>query len=203
MDLQGENAGQQLPVDGTVGTEPRGHRGVTEGSPNRGSHTSPTQSTHTTHTLTTLFPYTTLFRSAPPPLSPFSPPVQIRRGERAQSPGPAPTPAPSPEPRSPARPPRQALPHTPSAPSRSPHPSAVSSTQHPTLLPEPRPGSARTLHSSRAEERGGPRVRPCGVRRQSVSPTSPYFRRPLKIGRNRFCRLPEFGSVPAHSSLLL
>ena len=75
-------------------------------------------------------------------------------------------------------------PPTSRAPSRSPHPSAVRSTQHPTLLPEPRPGSARTLHSSRAEERGGPRVRPCGVRSQSVSPTSPSFGRPLKIGRN-------------------
>lgn len=31
MDLQCEKAGQQLPVDSTVGTEVRGHQGVTEG----------------------------------------------------------------------------------------------------------------------------------------------------------------------------
>lgn len=37
MDLQCEKAGQQLPVDGTVGTEARGHQGVTEGSQNRGA----------------------------------------------------------------------------------------------------------------------------------------------------------------------
>ena len=30
MDLQCEKAGQQLPVDGTMGTEARGHQGVTE-----------------------------------------------------------------------------------------------------------------------------------------------------------------------------